>query len=77
MVAFGTPEDVIRDAFAVEAAAGIDVVIDYLRGRATELLLEALAKDFQASSTRATRLGGGGPKRGQGDQPARIDLASN
>jgi len=32
------------------------VVIDYLWGRPTELLLEALAKGFRASSTRPTRL---------------------
>lgn len=39
-----------------EAANGIDVVIDYLWGRPTELLLEALAKGFRAGSTRPTRL---------------------
>lgn len=49
-------EDAVREAFAAEAAAGIDVVIDYLWGRPTELLLEELAKGFRASSTRATRL---------------------
>jgi NADPH2:quinone reductase len=56
VIALGEPEDAVRDAFAAEAASGIDVVIDYLWGRPTELLLEALAKGFQASSTRATRL---------------------
>jgi len=56
VIALGQPEDALRDAFAAEAAAGIDVVIDYLWGRPTEILLEALAKGFQASSTRPTRL---------------------
>jgi NADPH2:quinone reductase len=35
---------------------GIDVVIDYLWGRPTELLLTALAKGFQPEATRRTRL---------------------
>lgn len=56
IIALGQPEDAIRDAFATEAAKGIDVVIDYLWGRPTELLLEALAKGFKAGATRKTRL---------------------
>jgi NADPH:quinone reductase-like Zn-dependent oxidoreductase len=56
VIALGQPEDAVRDAFAVEAASGIDVVIDYLWGRPTELFLEALAKGFRASSTHRTRL---------------------
>ena len=56
VIALGQPEDAVRDAFAAEAAAGIDVVIDYLWGRPTELLLEALAKGFRTTSTRPTRL---------------------
>ena len=56
VIALGQPEDAIRDAFAAEAAKGIDVVIDYLWGRPTELLLEALAKGFKASATPSTRL---------------------
>ena len=56
IIALGQPEDAIRDAFAGEAENGIDVVIDYLWGRPTELLLEALAKGFKASATRSTRL---------------------
>ena len=48
-------DEAVRDAFAAEAAAGIDVVIDYLWGRPTELLLEALSKGFSANPTR-TRL---------------------
>jgi len=56
IIALGQPDDAVRDAFAAEAARGIDVVIDYLWGRPTELLLEALAKGFKASSTPSTRL---------------------
>ncbi|MGA9062095.1 MAG: zinc-binding alcohol dehydrogenase family protein [Terracidiphilus sp.] len=56
VIALGQPEDAVREAFAAEAAAGIDVVIDYLWGRPTELLLEALAKGFKAEATQKTRL---------------------
>ena len=55
-IALGQPDEAVRDAFAAEAASGIDVVIDYLWGRPTELLLEALAKGFKASATHRTRL---------------------
>ncbi len=55
VIALGQPEEAIRDAFAAEASAGIDVVIDYLWGRPTELLLEALAKGFRSDSVRSTR----------------------
>jgi len=56
VIGLSQPEDAIREAFAAEAASGIDVVIDYLWGRPTELLLEALAKGFRADSTKATRV---------------------
>ena len=56
VIALGQPEDAVRDAFAAEAAAGIDVVIDYLWGRPTELLLEALGKGYRATATHPTRL---------------------
>jgi len=56
VIALGQPEDAIREAFAAEAAAGIDLVIDYLWGRPTELLLEALAKGFNVKATHRTRL---------------------
>ncbi|MGD0737413.1 MAG: zinc-binding alcohol dehydrogenase family protein [Terracidiphilus sp.] len=56
VIALGQPEDAIRDAFAAEAAKGIDIVIDYLWGRPTELVLEALAKGFKASATPSTKL---------------------
>jgi len=55
-IALGQADDAVRDAFAAESAQGIDVVIDYLWGRPTELLLEVLAKGFKASSTPSTRL---------------------
>jgi len=55
VIALGQPDDAVRDAFAAEAAKGIDVVIDYLWSRPTELLLEALGKGFSATATRATR----------------------
>jgi NADPH:quinone reductase-like Zn-dependent oxidoreductase len=56
IVALGEPEDAVREALIAEAKNGIDVVIDYLWGRPTELLLEALAKTFRPSSTNSTRL---------------------
>jgi NADPH:quinone reductase-like Zn-dependent oxidoreductase len=56
VVSLTEPEDAIREAFAVEARKGIDVVIDYLWGRPTELLLEALTKGFNAEAARSTRL---------------------
>jgi len=55
-ISLNQPDDAIRDAFAVEAKKGIDVVIDYLWGHPTELLLQALATGFDPSSARATRL---------------------
>jgi NADPH2:quinone reductase len=56
IIALGQPEDAVRDALAAEAASSIDVVVDYLWGRPTELLLEALARGFKAQATRRTRL---------------------
>lgn len=56
IISLNQPEDVIREAFREEAARGIDVIIDYLWGRPTELLLSALAMGFQRSGTRSTRL---------------------
>jgi D-arabinose 1-dehydrogenase-like Zn-dependent alcohol dehydrogenase len=50
------PEDAIREAYQRELAQGIDVVIDFLWGRPTELLLEAMAKDFRFDTVRRTRL---------------------
>ena len=56
IVSLSQSDESVREAFAAEAARGIDVVIDYLWGRPTELLLEALGKGFRASAPRATRL---------------------
>jgi NADPH:quinone reductase-like Zn-dependent oxidoreductase len=56
VIALGQPEDAIREAFAAECAAGIGVIVDYLWGRPTELLLEALAKGFKTTATHRTRL---------------------
>jgi NADPH:quinone reductase-like Zn-dependent oxidoreductase len=56
VVSLAQGDDAIRAAFAVEAGKGIDVVIDYLWGRPTELLLEALAKGFDPNAARSTRL---------------------
>jgi NADPH:quinone reductase-like Zn-dependent oxidoreductase len=56
VIGLSQPEDAIRHALAAEAAIGIDVVVDYLWGRPTELLLEALARGFKAQATRKTRL---------------------
>jgi threonine dehydrogenase-like Zn-dependent dehydrogenase len=65
IVALGQPEEAVREAFAAEAAIGIDVVIDYLWGQPTELLLEALAKGFSASATYRTRLVEAGASAGK------------
>ena len=56
VISLSQPEDAIREALLEEAVAGIDVVVDYLWGRPTELLLEALAKGFKPDSTHRTRL---------------------
>ena len=56
VVSLTQPEEAIREAFTVEVKRGIDVVIDYLWGRPTELLLEALAKGFDPNGSRSTRL---------------------
>jgi NADPH:quinone reductase-like Zn-dependent oxidoreductase len=50
------PEDAIRKSLAAEIERGVDVIIDYLWGHPTELLLEALAKGFRSDRARATRL---------------------
>lgn len=56
VIALGAPEDELRAALASEAEQGIDVVIDYLWGRPTELTLEAIAKTHDAETARRTRL---------------------
>jgi len=50
-------EEAIGDAFSEQLnGKGVDVVIDYLWGRPTELLLAALAKGFRREATARTRL---------------------
>jgi len=56
VISLNQPEEAIREALAAEAAQGIDLVIDYLWGRPTELVLEALARGFRAEATHRTRL---------------------
>jgi len=65
VISLGQPEDALREAFTAEAASGIDVVIDYVWGRPTELLLEALAKGFKSQGTHRTRLVEVGSMAGQ------------
>lgn len=56
IIGLAEPEDAVREALAAQAARGIDVVIDYLWGRPTELLIEVLTRKFAASGVRTTRL---------------------
>jgi NADPH:quinone reductase-like Zn-dependent oxidoreductase len=57
VIALAEPEEAISDALTTQIReGGIDVVIDYLWGRPTELLLGALAKGFRPEATRRTRL---------------------
>jgi NADPH:quinone reductase-like Zn-dependent oxidoreductase len=56
VIALSGPDEAVIEAFAAQTSAGIDVVIDYLWGRPTELLLAALAKGFRPEATRRTRL---------------------
>ena len=55
MISLAQPDDAIREAFMAETKQGLDVVIDYLWGRPTELLMEALAKGFDPNAGRSTR----------------------
>ncbi len=50
------PEDEIRKALAPEIEQGIDVVVDYLWGRPTELILETLAQGFRPDKARSIRM---------------------
>lgn len=57
VIGLGDSEEAVGDAFAKELQDhGIDVVIDYLWGWPTELLLGAVAKNFDAMAARRTRL---------------------
>jgi NADPH:quinone reductase-like Zn-dependent oxidoreductase len=56
-IPLGDLEDAISEAFtAAVLDGGIDVVIDYLWGRPTELLLGAIAKGFKPEGSRRIRL---------------------
>jgi NADPH2:quinone reductase len=76
IIPLGQSEDAVRDAFAVEADGGIDVVLDYLWGRPTELLLEALAMNFSAKAKRPTRLIEAGESAGKSIRLAGATLRS-
>jgi len=55
IICLNDPEAVVRGAFLEEAVAGVDVVVDYLWGSVAEMLLGALAKQFNQNFTRRTR----------------------
>jgi len=66
VISLSQPEEAIIEAFASRLGdSGIDVVIDYLWGRPTELLLAALAKGFRREGSRRTRLVEVGSSAGQ------------
>ena len=50
------PEDAVRQAFTEQVQRGIDLIIDYLWGRPTELLLEALGTAFRREGSKRMRL---------------------
>lgn len=56
IIPLAEPEEKIREAFAAEVSNGIDVIIDYLWGRPTELLLDALTRSFNPRGSRSIRL---------------------
>ena len=57
VISLSDSEEAISAAFAAHLRdRGIDVVIDYLWGRPTELLLAALAAGFRPEATQRTRL---------------------
>lgn len=57
VIALSDPDEAVSAAFAHQlSGSGIDVVIDYLWGRPTELFLGALAKSFRPDATKSTRL---------------------
>jgi NADPH:quinone reductase-like Zn-dependent oxidoreductase len=57
VVSLSEPEEAIGEAFAAQLRdRGIQVVIDYLWGRPTELLLGAIAKGFRPEAGQRTRL---------------------
>ena len=66
VISLAQPEEAIGEAFSTHLGdSGIDVVIDYLWGRPTELLLATLAKGFRREGSRRTRLVEVGSSAGQ------------
>ena len=55
----------VSTAFAAAAQEGIDVIIDYLCGHPTELLLDALAKAFRPEGANRVRVGEVGESAGK------------
>jgi NADPH:quinone reductase-like Zn-dependent oxidoreductase len=55
VVALGQPDEAVKAAFAPEVEKGIDVVIDYLWGRPSELLMETLGRQFRPGRVQTTR----------------------
>ena len=64
-------DDALVEAFAAEAGGGYDVVLDFLRGRPTELLLKALVPN-RIGQSKPTRLVQAGESAG-----ARIALSAD
>ena len=64
-IALSEPEEAVREAFAKEISGGIDVIVNYLWGRPTELLFEELAKGFKVGVDAAYAHGRGGRERRQ------------
>ena len=54
VICLNDPEETVREAFEQEAAAGINVVSDYIWGRPAEMLMEALARQFNRTATTCT-----------------------
>jgi NADPH2:quinone reductase len=56
-VSLSAPDEAVTEAFAAQIRdGGIDVVIDYLWGKPTELFLSALAQAFKPTGSRRTRI---------------------
>lgn len=56
IIPLAASEEKVREAFESEVGKGIDVIIDYLWGHPTELLLDALVKSFNPRGSRSIRL---------------------
>jgi NADPH:quinone reductase-like Zn-dependent oxidoreductase len=57
VISLAEPEDAVSEAIAAQVqSGGIDLIIDYLWGRPTELLLGALARAFRPEGSKRIRL---------------------